>query len=135
MRKKRKGFIDSRKWYRYQFFGNAKVIVLKENVVIDSTVANISFSGIGLYSSKPIGKGKKVKIRITFIDRNGKTQEDVALGKTDWQKKFNSTYLTGIIFDEELNILNQSKLMDHIIWLINTYNWPQPYKDQRIAML
>jgi hypothetical protein len=135
MRKKRRGFIDSRKWYRYQFFGNAKVILLKENIVIDSTVANISFSGIGLYSSKPIGKGKKVKIRITFIDRNGKTQEDVALGKTDWQKKFNNTYLTGIIFDEELNILNQSKIMDHIIWLINTYNWPQPYKDQRIAML
>ena len=135
MRKKKKGFVDSRKWYRYQFFGNAKVTALKENVVIDSAVANISFSGIGLYSSKPIGKGKKVKIRITFIDRNGKTQEDVASGKTDWQKKFNNTYLTGIIFDEELNILNQPKLTDHIIWLINTYNWPQPYKDQRIAML
>jgi hypothetical protein len=44
MRKKRKGFIDSRKWYRYQFFGNAKVTILKENVVFDSTVANISFS-------------------------------------------------------------------------------------------
>jgi hypothetical protein len=135
MRKRKKGFVDSRKWYRYQFFGNAKVTALKDNVVIDSTVANISFSGIGLYSSKPIGKGKKVKIRVTFIDRNGKIQEDAALGKTDWQKKFNNTYLTGIIFDEELNILNQPKLIDHIIWLINAYNWPQPYKDQRIAML
>jgi hypothetical protein len=135
MRKKKKIFIDTRKWYRYQFFGKATVIAPKENIVIETTVANISFSGIGVYSPTPIGKGKNVKIKISFIDRAGKIQEDITTGKVDWQSKFKNTYLIGIIFDEELNIINQSKLLEHLIWLINTYNWPQPYKDKRIAVL
>ena len=135
MRKKKREFIDTRRWYRYQFFGSATVTVPKENTVVDATVANISFSGVGLYSHAPIGKGKKVKIKISFIDRAGKIREDFTTGKVDWQSKFRKTYLVGIIFDEELNIIDQPMLLDHLIWLINTYNWPQPYKDRRITML
>lgn len=135
MKKKKQRFTDTRKWYRYQFFGSAAVTLLKEKKIINATVANISFSGIGLYSSSPIGKGKKVKIKISFIDRAGKVREDTTFGKVDWQSKFRKTYLIGIVFDEELNVINQSELLDHLIWLINTYNWPQPYKDKRIAML
>jgi hypothetical protein len=135
MRKMKKSFINTRKWYRYQFFGKATVTVPKENIVIETTVANISFSGIGIYSPTPIGKGKNVKIKVSFIDRAGKIQEDITTGKVDWQSKFKNTYLIGIIFDEELNIINQSRLLEHLIWLINTYNWPQPYKDKRIAVL
>ena len=135
MRKNKRGFVDTRQWYRYQFFGNATVTVSKKKNIINATIANISFSGIGLYSPTPIGKGKKVRIKITFIDRAGKTCEDITTGKIDWQSKFKNAYLLGILFDEELNILSQPKLLEHLIWLINTYNWPQPYKDQRIAML
>jgi hypothetical protein len=135
MRRKKRGFLDTRKWYRYQFFGNATVTVPKEKIVIDATIANISFSGIGLYSPTPIGKGKKVRIKITFIDRAGKICEDITTGKIDWQSKFKNTYLVGILFDEELNILSQPMLLEHLIWLINTYNGPQPYKDKRISML
>ncbi len=122
MRRKKRGFVDTRKWYRYQFFGNATVTVPKDKVVVNATIANISFSGlglyssapiglyssapIGLYSSAPIGRGKGVKIKISFIDRAGKVREDITAGKIDWQKKFRNTYLIGIIFDEELTIVN-----------------------------
>lgn len=135
MRKKKKGFVDTRKWYRYQFFGKATVSVPNENIVIDTTVANISFSGIGLYSPAPVAKGKKVRINISFIDRNGKVCEDITAGKVDWQMKFKDSYFIGIFFDEELNISDQPMLLDHLRWLINTYGWPEPYKDKRIAML
>lgn len=135
MKRKKRIFIDTRKWYRYQFFASATIALLKEKKILDATVANISFFGIGLYSFTPIGKGKKVKIKISFVDRAGKVREDTALGKVDWQSKFRKIYLIGIVFDEELNIINQPMLLDHLIWLINTYNWPQPYKDKRISML
>jgi hypothetical protein len=135
MRRKKRTFIDSRKWYRYQFFGSATVTIGKNKKTVDATVANISFSGIGLYSPTSLGKGKKVKIRVSFVDRAGKVREDTATGSVDWQSKFKKTYLIGIIFDEELNVVNQPNLLEHLIWLINTYHWPQPYKDQRIAML
>jgi hypothetical protein len=124
-----------RKWYRYQFFGSANVRIPKEKQVIDANIANISFSGIGLYSSKPIGKGKTVKIKISFVDKHGKVRAEIATGKVDWQSKFKSMYLTGIFFDNELSVATQPILIEHLTWLIDTYKWPQPYKDQRISML
>jgi hypothetical protein len=134
MRKKIK-FEDDRKWHRYQFFGSATVTVSKEKVIVNATVANISFSGLGLYSSKSVGRGKKVNIKLSFIDKSGKTQEDSISGKVDWEKKFQNMYLTGIIFDDEPNTINQPKLVEHLSWLIDANKWPQPYKDKRIAML
>jgi hypothetical protein len=132
---KKKNFEDARKWNRYQFFGSADVTVNKEKKVIEATIANISFSGIGLYSSLSIGIGRTVSIKISFVDRAGKTREDTISGKVDWQKKFKGMYLVGVLFDEEPNITNQPDLLEHIIWLIDTHKWPQPYKDKRIAML
>ena len=133
--KMKKSFEDLRQWQRYQFFGSATVTVSKEKVAVNATVANISFSGLGLYSSEPIGKGKKVNIKISFIDKAGKMQDDIISGKVDWQKKFQNMYLTGINFDDEPNTANQPKLVEHLSWLIDANKWPQPYKDKRIAML
>jgi len=135
MGKKKKSYVDNRKWYRYHFFGTAAVTVLKENTVIDAMIADISFSGIGLYSPSPIGRSKKVRIKISFINSSGKTCEDTATGRVDWQLKFGNTYLMGISFDDELNVTNQPMLFKHLADLIELYNWPQPYKDRRIAML
>jgi hypothetical protein len=133
--RKTKSSEESRKWQRYQFFGSATITVPKETEVVEATIANISLSGIGLYSLKSIGKGKKVSIKISFVDKAGKMQEDSISGKVDWQKKFQNMYLTGIIFDEEPNGVKQPRLVEHLTWLIDTYKWPQPYKDKRIAML
>lgn len=132
---KKKNPENTRNWYRYQFFGNASVIFPKEDKIINATIANISLTGLGLYSTVPVGKGKKVKVNISYVDRNGRVREDVAAGKVDWQKKFLNMYLVGIRFEEELNTSSQPRLLDHLTYLIDTYHWPQPFKDKRIAML
>jgi hypothetical protein len=135
MKKKKTVFRDTRNWNRYQFFGVAAVTVLKENRSFKTTIANVSLTGLGLYSPVSIGKGKQVTVTISFVDKNGKMRQDSAAGKVDWQRKLSDLYLVGIIFDEELNVLNQPKLLEHLSWLIDTYQWPQPYKDKRIAIL
>jgi hypothetical protein len=135
MKKKRRSTEDVRKWFRYQFFGSARVTIPKENTIVDATIANISFSGMGLYADKPVGKGKKVQIQIAYVDRNGKICEDGATGMVDWQKKFKKMYLIGVLFDEELNIDKQPNLIKHLIWLIDTFRWPQPYGDKRISVI
>jgi hypothetical protein len=133
--KDKKNVEDVRKWYRYQFFGIAAVSIPDENSVVNATIANISLSGLGLYSTTPIEKGKTVELTISFVDKNGRVREDVATGKVDWQKKVLRMYLLGIHFDEELNPTSQPRLLEHLTWLIDTYRWPQPFKDKRIAML
>ena len=135
MKKKKTAPHDTRNWNRYQFFGVAAVSAEKEDTIHKTTIANISLSGLGVYSATPIGKDRKAMITISFVDRDGKMRKDTAAGKVDWQRKFSDIYLIGILFDEELNMLNQPRVLEHISWLIDTYHWPQPYKDKRIAML
>lgn len=135
MKKKKSVPHDTRNWNRYQFFGVADMLHQKGNTAYKTTIANISLSGLGVYSVKPIGKGRKVTVTISFVDRNGKMRQDSATGKVDWQRKFSHLYLIGVLFDEELNAMNQPQLLEHLSWLIDTFHWPQPYKDKRIAML
>jgi hypothetical protein len=132
---KKKAPIEGRKWYRYHFFGKAEITISGENTIVDASVANISFAGIGIYSPVPIDKGNKVKIKISFIDRNGKVRKDFTEGKIDWISKLGNIHLIGIFFDEELNVFSQSTLIKHLAWLTNSYNLPQPFKDKRISML
>lgn len=124
-----------RQWHRYLFIGTAKIKVGGERTSTSATISNISVSGIGLYSPKPIGKGKTVKLKISFIDGKGRVSEDTVEGKVDWQSKFKGIYLVGVLFNEELNVQNQPRLMGHLSWLIDTFTLPQPYKDKRIATL
>jgi hypothetical protein len=124
-----------RQWSRYHFIGTAKIRVRGERTSTTATISNISVSGIGLYSPKSIGKGKTVKLKVSFIDGKGRTSDDTVEGKVDWQSKFSGIYLVGVLFNEELDTKNQPKLMGHLLWLIDTLTLPQPYKDKRIATL
>ena len=133
--KREKGSVDARKCYRYHFFGTAAVTIPKENVVVSASVANISFTGIGLYSPVSIGKGKRVKTKITFIDIAGKKQEDITEGWVDWESKFGNIYLIGIFLNDELNITKQPRLVKHLTDLINLYDWPHPYTNKRISIV
>jgi hypothetical protein len=135
MKDKKKISSMERQWHRYQFIGTAKIRVRGERTSTAATISNISVSGIGLYAPKSIGKGKTVKLKISFIDSKGRISDDTVEGKVDWQSKFKGVYLVGVLFDEELNMQNQPRLMGHLSWLIDTYKLPQPYKDKRIATL
>jgi len=132
---KKKKVIDGRKWYRYNFFGKAEITVPEDGSVSDASIANISFAGLGVYSPVLIRKGKKITVKISFIDSNGKVQDENIAGKVDWVSKLGKSYLMGIFFDEELNAVKQPLLIKHLAWLINSYNFPQPYKDKRVSML
>jgi hypothetical protein len=135
MNNKKKKTPVERQWHRYQFIGTAKIRVRGERTSTSATISNISVSGIGLYSPKSVGTGKTVKLKVSFIDSKGRVSDDAVEGKVDWQSKFRGIYLIGILFDEELNMQNQPRLMGHLSWLINTFTLPQPYKDKRIATL
>jgi hypothetical protein len=132
---KKKKVVEGRRWYRYNFFGKAEITVSADETASDASIANISFAGLGVYSPVLIRRGKKIKVNISFIDSNGKVQNENIAGKVDWVSKLGKSYLMGIFFDEELNPVKQPLLVKHLAWLINSYNFPQPYKDKRVSML
>jgi len=126
---------DIRKWFRYQFFGSALIETETGKVSLETNIANISFSGMGVYAQKKIGKGTKIRITVSFVNKEGKTSKDLVSGTIDWEKKFKKIYLLGILFDDELNMKAHPRLLPHLLWLIETFNQPQPFGDKRIAIL
>jgi hypothetical protein len=132
---KKKKPVEGRRWYRYNFFGKAEITISEDGTVSDTSIANISFAGLGIYSPVLIRKNKKIKVQISFIDSKGKVQKENTVGKVDWVSKLGNSYLMGIFFDEELNTAKQPLLIKHLAWLINSYNFPQPYRDKRVSML
>ncbi len=135
MKTKKKKTPVERQWHRYLFIGTARIRVLGERTSTTATISNISVSGIGLYSPKSVGKGKTVKLKVSFINSKGGISDDTVEGKVDWQSKFRGSYLVGVLFNEELDMQKQPRLMGHLLWLIETFKLPQPYKDKRIATL
>jgi hypothetical protein len=135
MANKKKKVIEGRRWYRYNFFGTTEITVAGKRPIADASIANISFAGIGVYSPVLIKKGEKVKLKISFIDSKGKVQKEYTAGKIDWVSKLGNSYLMGIFLDEELNAEKQPVLIRHLAWLVNSYNFPQPYMDKRVSML
>jgi hypothetical protein len=127
MKRKEQSYDDIRKWYRYQFFGTATVAIPREETAFNATIANISVSGLCLYSTTPVGKGKNVKVTIPLSIKKGRLR-GFTTGKVDWQKKFLNVSLLGINFDEELNMNNQPHLLDHLTWLIHYRCSPSPIR-------
>jgi hypothetical protein len=94
-----------------------EIKLLHDKAVVDTQIANVSFSGIGLYSHKPIANGREVKMKISFFDVAGRIETAIMTGSTIWHSKLGNSYLVGIRFNEELTETNKPLLFKRIMLL------------------
>lgn len=113
---------NRRKYRRYPIFATAliKIKNKKDAVPFESMAANISQSGLGIYSYVPVDKGTPVSIEIKFIAIKGFEQKDAIEGKIVHLSKLGKLYYMGIAFDEELNPVAQPFLYNHF-WKIASW--------------
>jgi len=104
---------------RYHFFGRARIRLLIDDTSVDACIANISFSGIGLYAAISVPNNRQVKIKISFFDGDGKIQTSSIEGKTVWHSKLGNFYLMGIRYDEQITAANQPSLFKRLMTLRN----------------
>jgi hypothetical protein len=100
---------------RYHLFGKARIKLLLDKTAIDACIANISFSGVGLYAPVSIPNGRQVKIKISFFDGDGKIQNSVIEGRIIWHSKLGTFYLVGIRFNEVITTANQPLLFKRLL--------------------
>jgi hypothetical protein len=86
---------------------------------IETMVASISQSGMGVYSYAPLEKGTPVTIEITFISVKGIKENDTAKGRIVWLSNMGKLYFVGIAFDEELDPVRQPRLYEHFFKVIS----------------
>ncbi|NOY39314.1 MAG: PilZ domain-containing protein [Nitrospirae bacterium] len=86
---------------------------------IETMVASISQSGMGVYAYAPLEKGTPVTIEISFISVRGIKENDTAEGRIVWLSKMGKIYFVGIAFDEDLNPVRQPRLYEHFFKVIS----------------
>ena len=77
-------------------------------------IADISLSGIGVYSDKRIREGTDVSIEITFISATGLMTTDSTKGESVYIREIGGMYFIGIEFDEEINPIKQPSVHEHL---------------------
>ncbi len=77
-------------------------------------IADISLSGIGIYSDKKIKEGTDLSIEINFISTEGRMTTAAMRGECIYGREIGTMYFIGIEFDEELTSINQQPLYDHL---------------------
>ncbi|MEK6583039.1 MAG: PilZ domain-containing protein [Nitrospirota bacterium] len=107
----------NREHQRYPISATADIKIKDENnSSIDTLVANISKSGLGVYSYVSIPDGTPVSVDLSFIGIKG-LEKDTIEGKIIHSSKLGSLYYVGVLFDEEINPAAQPLLYGHF-WRI-----------------
>ncbi len=92
---------------------------------VDAMVANISISGIGLYTDKHIEKQDVVFLEIKFISVDGNLYKDTASGRIVYVNTIDEINYTGIEFDELINPIGQPHLYKHLFSVMkSSFNEP-----------
>jgi c-di-GMP-binding flagellar brake protein YcgR len=82
---------------------------------IQSLIADISLSGIGIYSDKAIGEGTEMSVEIDFISTEGLITKASVMGESVYAREMGGgMFFMGIEFDEEIDAEKQPALYDHL---------------------
>ncbi|NOZ25542.1 MAG: PilZ domain-containing protein [Nitrospirae bacterium] len=110
-----------RRHHRYPILATALVRPEggKDVQPIETMVASISQSGLGVYSYEPLKTGTRVTVEINFISVKGIREKDTAEGRIVWLSGMGRLYFVGIAFDEDLNPSKQPRLYEHFFKVVS----------------
>jgi hypothetical protein len=117
-------FEDDRQHLRYPISATAVISVkdVDDAVPFEAVVAvaNISKSGLGLYSYASLQEGARLALDITFIAPNGAKVKDSVEGRVVWASELGKLdsegrlHFIGLALDEELNSEKHPFLYEHL---------------------
>ena len=81
---------------------------------VEAFTADISMSGIGLYSETAIDIDKDVSLAIEFLGNDGLSRTDSIGGHVVYNNILGTTYFIGIEFSEQINQLRQPFLYERL---------------------
>jgi c-di-GMP-binding flagellar brake protein YcgR len=85
------------------------------NETYHAMAANISLSGIGLYSDGPLEPETEVSLAVHFIAKNGRISTDILGGSIVYVKEIGGMYFMGVEFGEEVKRAAQPFLYEHLM--------------------
>ena len=90
---------DKRQSPRYGIASMAEITFPDSDEVMDALISSISKGGLGIYSPTILTVGRKLDIKISFLQTNGNEEiTEIIPSKVVWTKKFHNNFVIGIAF-------------------------------------
>src|SRR3970040_63081 len=75
------------------------VFCIDDNRRFKSFVGGISRGGMEIYSQEMVNRDCRLKISLSFLDKDGKPTVENLTGQVRWSAAFQDAYIAGIQFD------------------------------------
>ncbi|MBI4715639.1 MAG: PilZ domain-containing protein [Nitrospirae bacterium] len=102
---------QKREHVRYGIASLAEIIFPESGQVLDALVNSISRGGVGIYTQETLTVGRRVRIKISFLQTNGNQEvTEIIPGEIAWIKPLHKYFAVGIVFtaldaDRHANLL------------------------------
>ena len=90
---------SKRQHNRYTIKSVGEIFCIDDNRQFKAFVGGISRGGMEVYSQELLKPDTRLKIAISFLDKDGKIMTENLAGRVRWSSTFQEAYIAGIQFD------------------------------------
>ena len=90
------------------------IFCVDDNRRFKAFVGGISRGGLEIYSQETVNRNCRLKISLSFLDKDGKPMVENLTGQVRWSAPFQEAYIAGIQFDVLVDEDTSPALADYI---------------------
>lgn len=106
--------VNKRQYTRVTIKSVGEFVSIDDNRRFKAYVGGISRGGLEIYSHEVVKPNCRLKISLSFLDRDGKPTVENLTGQVRWSAPFQDAYIAGIQFDVLVDRNQAPALADYI---------------------
>ena len=105
---------NKRQYKRVTIKSVGEIFCVDDNRRFKAYVGGISRGGLEIYSQETVKRDCRLKITLSFLDKDGKPTVENLTGQVRWASPFQDAYIAGIQFDNLVDPDTTPALADYI---------------------
>jgi len=106
--------VNKRQYKRVTIKSVGDILCIDDNRRFKAFVGGISRGGLEIYSQETLKRDCRLKISLSFLDKDGKPTVENLTGQVRWSSPFQDAHLAGIQFDTLVSREKTPALADYI---------------------
>ena len=90
--------MERRRYERIAIKSVAEINVLATGQELFAFVGGVSRGGLEIYCQQPLAVGKEMRVRLTFLNRQGEEAQEMLEGVIRWCSKLGEAHIAGLEF-------------------------------------
>src|SRR3990172_6151600 len=106
--------MERRKFERIAIKSVAELNMLATGEELFAFVGGVSRGGLEIYCQQPLAVGKVVRVRLTFLNRQGEEAQELLEGAIRWCSKLGEAHIAGLEFSAPIKERDHPALWSYL---------------------